>query len=244
MIIHKKISKFFVQLIKSLTKRENILSISFFFIGLVIYIILLHPIVNGWVNDSLLEGVKYRKGVTLNYLTPIYDNSVYAQEYSLNTLGSSDYLKDVGGRSSIKTEDPRIIAMERFLLDYNSPMAPYAEVFITEADSYGLDWRLVASISGVESAFGNLVPRDTNNGWGWRGINKNEDGWSQFATWGDAIKEITRGLSEGYGVTLTPFDIEPTYCPPCGRNPAHVWANGVTRFMNELDYYVENLDKL
>lgn len=214
------------------------------FVTLAVYMIFLSPQVEVTIQNLIINGIRYQKQVTLNYLTPIHSNTVYAQEYNLNTLSTKSSLKNVQSMTDILTEDARIIAMEKFLSDYNSPMTPYANVFIEQADRYGLDWRLVASISGVESAFGNISPRNTNNGWGWRGINPNDGGWSIFATWGTGITEVTRGLAEGYGVTLTPFQIESTYCPPCGQNPAHAWANGVTRFMNELSYYVNNLDKI
>ncbi len=213
-------------------------------IGLIIYMLLISPKVEHSIQTVLLEGLRYRKQVTLNYLTPIHSNIVYAQEYTLNTLATKNSLKDIRSMSNISTEDARVVAMEKFLADYNSPMTPYARSFIDEADKYGLDWRLVASISGVESAFGNITPRATNNAWGWRGINRNPEGWSIFNTWGDGVAEVTRGLAQGYGITLTPFQIEPVYCPPCGQNPAHAWANGVTRFMNELSYYANNLDKV
>lgn len=239
-----KTSSKFEQYVKRLFTRANILITLFFILGFILYSLIFSPLVEGLINKYILENLKYNREVTLNYLTPIYSSAVYAQEYQLNTLSSQDLLKDVVSKSNIQTVDTRIVAMERFLLDYNSPMAPYAKSFIEEADKFGLDWRLVASISGVESAFGNLTPLNTNNGWGWRGINKNEKGWSQFATWADGVKEVTRGLSQGYGVTLTPFQIEPSYCPPCGSNPAHAWANGVTRFMRELDFYTKDLDKL
>jgi hypothetical protein len=237
-----KTSIYFEQLLKRLFKRDNMLTILFFIIGFILYISIFSPIVEKYISQYVLENLKYNREITLNYLTPIYSNAVYAQDYQLNTLGSVDLLKEIKSKSNIQTTDVRIVAMEKFLLDYNSPMAPYASVFIQEADRYGLDWRLVASISGVESAFGNLIPLQTNNGWGWRGGPGGD--WSKFATWGDGVKEVTRGLAQGYGVTLTPFQIEPTYCPPCGRNPAHSWANGVTRFMRELDNYTKNLDKL
>ena len=133
--------------------------------------------------------------------------------------------------------------MSEFLDAYNSPMQPYAQVFVTVADEHGLDWRLVASISGVESAFGNLIPHTGyNNGWGWRG---GPDGaYSVFENFGEGITLVTTRLALGYGTSLTPFDIEPTYCPPCAANPAHSWANGVTRYMNELQYYLNNLENL
>jgi hypothetical protein len=225
-------------------RNSVLIRLSILFLSLTVYMLFVSPYIEQEIQDLIVKGIRYQKQVTLNHLTPIHSNVIYAQEYDLNTLNTKDSLKKSTTITDILTEDARVVAMERFLADYNSPMTPYAKVFIEQADRYGLDWRLVASISGVESAFGNISPRNTNNGWGWRGINPNEGGWSIFPTWGAGITEVTRGLAQGYGVTLTPFQIEPTYCPPCGQNPAHAWANGVTRFMNELSYYVNNLDKV
>jgi hypothetical protein len=133
------------------------------------------------------------------------------------------------------TSDTRVIALNYFLLDYGSPMAPYAETFVTVADEVGSDWRIVAAISGVESAFGRLIPADSYNGWGWRG---GEDGaFSEFDDWPSAIAFITRRIAVGYGTDIDPFDIESTYCPPCGASSEHAWANGVTRYMELLEEY-------
>ncbi|MGI6423645.1 MAG: hypothetical protein ACOX0X_03490 [Candidatus Dojkabacteria bacterium] len=227
---------------KDLFKSKNRTLLILLVLPFSIYIIFLSPHVERMIEEAVINQVRKSKELTLNFLTPLTNSQVYAQEYSLNTLSTTDLLQKVKSKTEIRTEDPRVLAMQKFLLAYNSPMYPYAKTFIEEADKYGLDWRLVAAISGVESAFGNLIPRGTNNGWGWRGANKNPQGWSQFATWGEGIATVTRGLAIGYGTHLTPSQIEPTYCPPCGANPAHLWANGVVRFMRELDYYVDNLD--
>ena len=209
----------------------------------ILYMVFISPQVETFFSGIALSEIRASREVTLNYLTPLNNREMYTQDYNINTISTTNLFKEVNSRTEIRTEDPRVIAMQRFLLAYNSPMYPFAKTFITEADKYGLDWRLVASISGVESAFGNIIPRGTNNAWGWRGANPTAQGWSQFDTWGHGIAVVTRGLAIGYGTHLTPFQIEATYCPPCGRNPAHLWANGVTRFMSELDYYVDNLDR-
>lgn len=228
---------------KRLLRRGNLIFSLFILTLFVIYMLLLSPKIETTIENIALGKIRATREVTLNYLTPLNNSEIYTQEYSLNTLATTDLFSNVRSKTEIRTEDPRVIAMQKFLLAYNSPMYPYAKNFIKEADTYGLDWRLVVSISGVESAFGNLIPKGTNNGWGWRGANTTAQGWSQFETWGDAIAVVTKGLALGYGVTLSPFQIEPTYCPPCGANPAHVWANGVSRYMRELDYYVDNLDR-
>jgi hypothetical protein len=147
-------------------------------------------------------------------------------------------LREVAGisnRAGIITSDGRVTALRQFLIDYNSPMYPYAHVFVAEADNYGLDWRLVTAISGVESAFGS-IPVRANNAWGWKGGSDGD--FNNFDSWEAAIQVVTRRLALGYGIHMTPFEIEPIYCPPCGQNPQHLWANGVVKFMNQLDMYL------
>ena len=221
---------------------SNMFRIPLFILISVIYFILISPSLEKYISESVMNGIRDNRSVTLNYLTPLYAQKLYTNEYTINTLIGADITKQAISQADIKTEDTRVIAMQKFLFDYNSPMYPYSKTFITEADKHGLDWRLVASISGVESAFGNITPDNTHNAWGWRGINKNINGWSQFESWNAGITEVTRGLAEGYGITLTPYQIEQYYCPPCWANPAHAWANGVSRYMRELQYYANNLN--
>lgn len=152
-------------------------------------------------------------------------SSFYATKF-----GSGD-----GLYGELVTSDTRVIAMNYFLLDYGSPMAPYAETFITVADEVGADWRLVAAISGVESSFGRLIPANSYNAWGWKGAA--DGGFSEFEDWPTAIAFITRRIAVGYGTDISPFDIESTYCPPCGATGVHAWANGVTRYMELLEEY-------
>lgn len=140
---------------------------------------------------------------------------------------------------NLVTSDTRVIAMNRFLVDYGSPMAPYAETFVDSADEAGLDWRLVASISGVESAFGRIIPYNSYNAWGWRG--GPGGAFSDFGSWENGISHVTSRIAIGYGTESNPFDMEAIYCPPCGENPAHAWANGVARYMNQLSEYRKNL---
>lgn len=176
------------------------------------------------------------RGVQLEPILKV--NSASSTLYNLN-LSDSKLRGTLGGDGIFVTSDPRVIALRQFLIDYNSPMYPYAEVFIKEADRHGLDWRLLVAISGVESAFGNIIPHGSYNAWGWKGDPTRD--WSYFSSWSHAIQVITEGLATGYGTTLTPFQIEPTYCPPCGRTPGHPWANGVTRYMDEMEYYVDHI---
>lgn len=226
--------------------RERIFGSSILRVAIFLFLLSLF---NAFLSPKLEEGIiqnvskLYRENSfsEINSLSPIFNIYVYAEDYDLSTYNSAE---DSYSKTKFFTIDPRVLALNKFLEDYHSPMSKYASTFVKEADEYGLDWRLLASISGVESAFGNLIPENSNNGWGWRGINGNEAGWSMFSSWQEAISHITQRLAEGYGTDLTPFDIEPTYCPPCAQNPEHAWANGVTNYMNQLEYYVNNLNEV
>ncbi len=189
-----------------------------------------------YLDMSLFKGESYIIGSTL---TPLEG---FAQGKETVISGPDSFslgIKSANQNSGVVTIDPRILAMQRFLLDNGSPMAPYANTFIQEADKYGLDWRLVASISAIESIYGNLIPYQSYNAWGWRGGPGGK--FSKFKDWNDGISTVTKGLAQGYGTNLTPYDIEPAYCPPCYQNPNHSWAATVTKNMNELKAYLDNL---
>jgi hypothetical protein len=118
-------------------------------------------------------------------------------------------------------------------------MAPYSELIVESADEVGLDWRLVVAISCVESACGRIIPYNSYNAWGWRGGPGGD--YSIFESWNESIPYITTRIAVGYGTDIDIFDMEPTYCPPCGQNPQHAWANGVIGYMEELSNYRQNL---
>ena len=62
--------------------------------------------------------------------------------------------------------DERVTQLRDFLVFHDSPMAREAGHFVAEADRLGMDWKLVAAISGVESTFGKHIPRNSYNAWG------------------------------------------------------------------------------
>ena len=130
-----------------------------------------------------------------------------------------------------KTLDNRAEVLKNFLMGYHSPLAPYASDFVKSADKYNLDWRLVASIAGLESTFGKHVPASSYNGWGW-GIYGNNV--TRFNSWEDGIETISKGLRERYlgeNPESNPYIIGPTYA----ASPS--WAQRVTFFMNRMEAY-------
>lgn len=126
--------------------------------------------------------------------------------------------------------DPRVEKLEAFLTHYKSPLAGYSFYFIYCADKYGLDWKLLPAITGMESTFGKRIPSGSYNAYGWG------NGLSRFRSWEESIDVVSRNLAEKYlarGLD-TPYKISPVYCPP---NPA--WGRKVAYFMEKIDKFGE-----
>jgi hypothetical protein len=62
--------------------------------------------------------------------------------------------------------DPRLKILERFFQRQSCPAARFAEDFLRAADTYKLDWRLLPSISLVESGGGREAKNNNLFGWG------------------------------------------------------------------------------
>lgn len=136
---------------------------------------------------------------------------------------------------SVNQIDNRTEILKGFLDSYNSPLAPYAGEFIRSADKYSLDWRLVAAISGLESTFGQAIPYNSYNGWGW-GIYGNNV--IRFKSWPEAIDTISKGLRYNYlkdTAESNPYIIGPSYAA------SPTWAVRVSYFMQQIeDYRIRN----
>ncbi|MBU3956993.1 glucosaminidase domain-containing protein [Patescibacteria group bacterium] len=147
---------------------------------------------------------------------------VLAQE---KIAGSSAVLEN-----SLPLVDKRVIKLKKFLENYDSPLAEYADEFVETADKYGLDWKLVPAITGVESTFGKQIPAGSYNAYGWA------NGAFYFQSWEQSIDLVSQTLKEKYinrGLN-TPYKMGPVYAPP-----SKTWAWKVTSFMNKLDCFAE-----
>jgi hypothetical protein len=64
-----------------------------------------------------------------------------------------------------KESDPRLLRLQEFFEEKDSPAADLAGEFVEAADRYHLDWRLLPSIAFVESGGGKAA--QNNNLFGW-----------------------------------------------------------------------------
>ncbi|HKZ34893.1 MAG TPA: hypothetical protein VJ179_03465 [Patescibacteria group bacterium] len=126
-----------------------------------------------------------------------------------------------------KIADERVVILQRYLETQASPLAPYAHFFVESADRYGVDWKLVPAITGIESGFGKALPASSYNAFGWA------NGRGRFENWEESINTVNKGLKERYmdRGALTVDQISRIYCPPNSRK----WAWAVNHFMDEID---------
>lgn len=132
----------------------------------------------------------------------------------------------------IERVDARAKIINDFFQDYKSPLARYGSAFVTVAEKYNLDYRLLPAIAMQESNGGLKVISDSFNpfGYGIYGSMK-----LKFNSWEEAIERVGRALREDYlnmGLT-TPEKIMAKYTPP-SLAKGDTWAKGVSSFMLEL----------
>lgn len=100
-----------------------------------------------------------------------------------------------------------------------SPLAGYGYAFANAAFDYNVDPRWSPAISCIESSMGRYCYA-SYNAWGWGGIN--------YPNWETAIYAHIRGLSVGYGYTIS-IEAAKKYC----ANWEH-WYNSVSAQMAKI----------
>ncbi len=83
--------------------------------------------------------------------------------------------------------DPRLSRLRQFFADSACPAAEYAETFLEASDDNSLDWRLLPSISYIETTGGKAAPG--NNYFGW------DSGHARFPTPAAAIHAVAYQLT-------------------------------------------------
>ncbi len=113
---------------------------------------------------------------------------VYAQEVQTSSAKLVAELKIEKDYSL----DTRTKAIRNVFKKYNSPLTDQAVFYVKYADEFGVDWRLLPSIAGLESTFGRFLMPGSYNAYGWGG------GYIYFESWEEGIKVINKTLRENY----------------------------------------------
>jgi hypothetical protein len=124
--------------------------------------------------------------------------------------------------SSKYTQDPRLARLRQFLEHVGSPIKHLAPDFLDAADCHGLDWRLLPSISVIETGAGREAER--NNIFGW------DSGRKTFATIREAIYLVASRIGHSKLYRDKELDeILATY------NPRPDYAGRVKSVMRQVD---------
>lgn len=137
--------------------------------------------------------------------------------------------------ASVVAGDARALLLESFLRQHNSPMEPYADLIVAQADANGLDFRLIVAIAMCESNLGKRMPKkDTFNAWGIAVYTGTNDG-KTFESWPQAIEWVSRYLKTRYydrGITDL-RDIGAIWAPPSVERD-YSWTNCVQGFQQSI----------
>ncbi|OGE41625.1 hypothetical protein A3A45_00915 [Candidatus Daviesbacteria bacterium RIFCSPLOWO2_01_FULL_36_8] len=151
------------------------------------------------------------------------------QTFKLYTALPKD---DIEVSSSIGLKDARAKIIEDFFKGHKAPLSKYGDIFITVADKYKLDYRLLPAIAMQESNGGKKIITDSFNPFGYGIYGKLV---TRFGTWEEGIERVGRALREDYldAGLKNPVQIMAKYTPP-SLAIGGTWAKGVNSFMEDL----------
>jgi hypothetical protein len=136
----------------------------------------------------------------------------------------------------IDPADARSELIRLFMLKYQqaSPMVPYADQIVSNADTYGIDYRLVPAIAMCESNLGVRIPSsDSYNAWG-IAVYTGEQSGRKFKGWSDAIAWTTAYIATYYNRGMTDLKTIGAIWAPPSVATGHSWANCVEQYRNAI----------
>lgn len=131
--------------------------------------------------------------------------------------------------------DIRIVALTKFLRDYDSPLVEVVDELIKQADLWGIDYALIPAIAMQESQGCKNIPSESHNCWGF-GIYGEKI--TKFTSYQQAIAQIAKTIKETYikndltNVTL----LEDRWAPQSRGQ----WSSAVNYFIGKIREYERN----
>jgi hypothetical protein len=159
-------------------------------------------------------------------LSPLGDLAGYHITASANTsmvLGSQVIAGDARGK-----------LLSDFLIQHDSPLAPYANLIVDEADKNGIDFRLIVAIGMCESNLGKHIPKGSYNPFG-AGVYTGQQTGINFDNWDKAIIWESRYIKERYADRgfRTLKEIGAVYAPPSVLT-GYSWSTCVETFQKSI----------
>ena len=159
--------------------------------------------------------------------TYLASHSPYDQKVAFAALPSTP---NVFG-DTIQSADARVEILRQFFSRYHSPLEPFAAEFVTQAEHYQLDFRLLPAIAMQETNLCLKSHPDSYNCWGF-GVYGGK--YTYFDSYPQAIDTISKAMAlryrDKYGV-VKPEDIQKIYTPSNDGS----WAYSVNHFIDALE---------
>lgn len=180
----------------------------------------------------LLVVVAYLLGLQVNRIGKqrLYYQAVMNDLELISQVNTKQEYDEKELLTQFSTNDIRVANLKYFFRKYGSVLYDYADVFVTTADKYSLDYRLLPAIAMQESNLCKYIYEGSHNCWGW-GIYGNKV--TRFSSYPEAIETISKGIKLYYvdkGLT-TPEAIMRKYTPPSDGS----WAFGVNTFLKIIE---------
>lgn len=131
--------------------------------------------------------------------------------------------------------DARSLLVSAFLQNIHSPMAPYADRIVAEADKYDIDYTLVPAIAMCESQAGKHMPKKNEYNFAGIAVATGTNHGKAFTSWSQAISWVTNYIKTQYfdkGITDL-RDIGSIWAPPSVAT-GYSWTNCVEYEQNQI----------
>lgn len=175
---------------------------------------------------------------SLNRLNKTPNPTVVETAYSLPNNQSPEYSQVFAALpqpktdivTSVQTADARAEILRQYLNRFGSPLEPYSDLIVQQADQYDFDYRWLVAIAMQESTLCKFIPENSYNCWGW-GIYG--DKITRFDSFEDAIRRISPQFKKIFLKDMhfkDPLKVMRTYTPPSDGS----WARGVGISLEDL----------
>jgi len=118
-----------------------------------------------------------------DYESPVISNS------NIAVKDISTQVKQTKFKEPIRPRDPKAIALENYLRRQDSPLHKHSDLIIELSKLYGVDYKMIIAIAGLESGYCE-INIGKNNCWGFGSYS-----WPTLET---GIREYFRLMNKGY----------------------------------------------
>lgn len=150
-----------------------------------------------------------------------------APDQALNTVLEQAEARDI---APTKEQLERAAKIDRYYGRYDLPLEGQGLTMVLAADTYGIDWRLVAAIGMIESTGGKFACKKVNYsafGWGSCKIN--------FKSYEESIDTISKNLGGGNPATARYYAGKSLRGILESYNPPSVVPNYADKVMKQMD---------